>query len=593
VPTSCLLIRPDYAGGQRSELPRLAAAVTELVEAFQDHDVAVQWVPTEAAGLALDELDRCARGDGTLLVYVGGHGVLQGGEHYTALATTPIRPSSRNAIWTRQLALLLAETGRDIVLLVDSCFSGAGALALEQALAALAATPTTTGFGLVAACRAFETAEDGEFVETLLGLMRAGPRHDTTAWTPKDATIRLGVLMAELRHAGLAVRSVLADGADELRIIPNLQEPDEPGRVHIKVRLRRLSSGAETHLLERSEGFVGRVKLRERIAKWLATTPQGMFVVTGGPGTGKSALMGLLARQSAGDPSARSGAGAPSLDEGTFDVIVHARQKTAGQVRAELAALPEAGRATILVDAVDEAVAGESIAIAAYLRSLARRPQLRMVVGTRPSPVVAARLGGPDPLLSELGAAERADLDDTEGTTDDIAELVGRLLAEPDGSPYVGLDVGELAGEVAARTAPSFLFAHTAARWLVGQGVAITTEPDWRKRVPRFGIDESLGSLIDDDLAARFGAADLVRVRDLLRAVAWAEGLGLPRYSIWPELAEALSPSGASYRDPDVTWVLNEAGWYLTEDGEDGQTVYRLFHQALIDYFRQQTRHGR
>ncbi len=99
--------------------------------------------------------------------------------------------------------------------------------------------------------------------------------------------------------------------------------------------------------------------------------------------------------------------------------------------------------------------------------------------------------------------------------------------------------------------------------------------------------------MIEEDLNAHYHGDDLTRVRDLLQALAWAEGRGLPRYTIWPELAETLSPARTRYGDPEITWLLNEAGWYVTESGEDGQTVYRLFHQVLVDWFREDTRQGR
>jgi hypothetical protein len=500
---------------------------------------------------------------------------------------TPARPDSLSALWTRQLAQLLADAKRDVVLFVDSCFSGESLLALNEALTILAEQPLAPGFGMIAACRAFETTGDGAFIEGLLQLMEQGPQ-DKTAWGPNDETIRLGALVSELKALSLPVKEVLADGASELRILPNLAwDPDEPeGRVHVKLRLRRMSAGAEAHLLDKSEGFVGRLGLRARIADWLATAKQGMFVVTGGPGTGKSALMGLLARQSVGDPHARARGDAPVVKEGTFDVIVHARQKRLEQVQTELASTNKAGRRTILVDALDEAVGGESIGIATHLRTLARFPEIRIIVGTRPSPVVATRIGGPDPLLAELGQAEVVRLEELDSTVRDIRTLLSGALGETPGSPYVGLDTSALVEEVANRTSPSFLFAQAAARWLTGQAEPITKWVDWRDRLSGLGRADALGTLVAADLAARFSERDLTRVRDLLRALAWAEGLGLPRYTIWPELAEALSPTGARYGDPDIAWALNEAGWYLTEAGEDGQTVYRLFHQSLTDYFR-------
>jgi hypothetical protein len=170
--------------------------------------------------------------------------------------------------------------------------------------------------------------------------------------------------------------------------------------------------------------------------------------------------------------------------------------------------------------------------------------------GSRPSPVVRGGLGGRDPLLAQLQASEEVSLDQLASTVSDIEELLQILLSAPD-SPYAGTDVAELAAEVARLTSPSFLFAHTAARWLTGRA-RITDRPDWRKRIAGFGTDTTRGVLIEEDLAARFGGDDLVRVRDLLRALAWAEGLGLPRYTIWPEFAMALSPTDARYGDPDV-----------------------------------------
>src|SRR5207245_789634 len=176
-------------------------------------------------------------------------------------------------------------------------------------------------------------------------------------------------------------------------------------------------------------------------------------------------LMGLLARQSVGDRSALVDGG-PRVAEGAFDLIVHARQKTFDQVEAEVSSTLENGPCTILVDALDEAVAGESIAIAAYLRSLAHQPRVRLVVGTRPSPVVASRIGGRDPLLHELAPGELRSLDELASARGDIAILLRSLLKETTGSPYAGTDVADLADEVARLTSPNFLFAQTAARYL-------------------------------------------------------------------------------------------------------------------------------
>lgn len=591
-PSTCLIVRPLYDDASRPALPRLADGLDSLAAVLADFELQVAYLPTNAASDCLSALTEHLVGTGPLLVYVGGHAIVIGGDHYTALRDSPPEPNSVSAIWTRQVATLMGGARRDAILLIESCFAGNAMLALEQALAVHTASSESVGFGVVATCRAYETANDGEFVEALLALMHGGPRLDKTAWSPKDRLIPLGPLLSELRATGLELREVLATGGYAVRLLPNLQEPDPPDRVHVKIRLRRMSAGAEQHFVDRSDGFVGRVGIRNRISSWLDNESQGIFVVTGSPGTGKSALMGLLARQSVGDPSATLDDGGTTLAEGTFDAILHARQKTAQEIRAELARFGSSSRLTLLVDEVDAAVSGESVGIAAHLRAFAKLPDVRMVVGTRPGPVVRNRAGVQDPLLEELNPKYIANLDETEETTQDIGFLLRRILTESPGSPYAGKDVTTLSYAVAARTSPSFLFAHTAAHWLLAQNRCITDEPNWRVQVKHLGSTGAFDVVITDDLTARFGE-EVSRVHDLLRALAWAEGLGLPRYTIWPELAEAITPLDTRYGDPDITWVLNEAGWYITEDGEDGQTVYRLFHQAVIDYFRQESLLGR
>jgi WD40 repeat protein len=591
-----VFVLPDYSGDPWAILPNLKRRAGELAALFEAHGTQVR-SPTFASVAELDRtLDHNLRGGREpLLVYVGGHGIIHAGRHYTALDTTPPHsPSAGNALSSVRLAELLTGGGRDVLIVLDSSFAGQGAVGMiGEAVSAQGDTRNTRAFGVLASCGTFHRAEDGLFIEKVLELVRSGPLHDVNAWGPGDERIRMGALVSELEQAGLQVVSGNLGGGGELRLVPNPRwdacEPE--GRVDAKSALRRLSRDARVHLVEKSTGFVGRVNVRRKIVTWLASEPRGTFVVTGGPGTGKSALMGLLARQSVGEPSSLEKR--PALKPGTFDVIVHARQKTLEAVRAELStAVSGDVPATVLIDALDEAVAGEAAGIAAHLASLARRGAAVIVVGTRPGPVVASGAMGDDSLLRELDPQLLYRLDDPhdDTTSADIAEMVRAQLLEAQDSPYRATDVpvDEIARLTASVTTPSFLFAQASARWLCSRDGAISDEPGWRQRLTRSTGEAGLGRLVEDDLAVRF-PDDLERVRDLLRAAAWAEGLGLPRYTIWPSFADELSPTGTRYSDPDVTWLLNEAGWYLIESSEDGQSVYRLFHQALADYFRADT----
>ncbi|MDQ3519965.1 MAG: hypothetical protein M3466_16385, partial [Gemmatimonadota bacterium] len=61
----------------------------------------------------------------------------------------------------------------------------------------------------------------------------------------------------------------------------------------------------------------------------------------------------------------------------------------------------------------------------------------------------------------------------------------------------------------------------------------------------------------------------------------------MPWDVLWAPLASALaSPlAGRPYTDQDVAWIRDKAGAYIIEALQAGQSVYRLYHQALADYF--------
>ena len=102
------------------------------------------------------------------------------------------------------------------------------------------------------------------------------------------------------------------------------------------------------------------------------------------------------------------------------------------------------------------------------------------------------------------------------------------------------------------------------------------TRPDW-KAFPTTVADAF------DEYLDRFGA-NRERVVDLFRPLAYAEGAGLPFEDLWAPLATALS--GKTYRATDVEWLMEHAGAFLVESTEDDRSVYRLYHQALVEHMR-------
>src|SRR5262249_22544335 len=281
---------------------------------------------------------------------------------------------------------------------------------------------------------------------------------------------------------------------------------------------------------------------------WLANAAHGVRIVTGPPGSGKSAVMGRLATLS--DPDYRKAIlrAGRSVGEGTappagsIDVAIHAKGKTLDDcaralarafgvpigkevlvdIEGLVAALGKIDRRlTIMIDALDEAAAGQGEVIATLLIvPLGRLERVRLLVGTRRSldgklvPQGEDRHGrlravfGPDALID--------DLEDEPTTGEDIAEYVRLRLA--DSPQHRGNEDGiaAVAERVSGQAEGVFLYARIASRTL--------------QDLDRLDGELPATALeaFAHDLRSRFGAQEQL-VDDLLAALAWGEGKGLTR----------------------------------------------------------------
>ena len=367
--------------------------------------------------------------------------------------------------------------------------------------------------------------------------------------------------------------------------------------------------------------FTGRRQALSEMVAWLTAAPDptdNVRVVTGGPGSGKSAVVARLVTMS--DPRCRSGMpGPPAADDpaadlpaGALDVAVHARSALTGEVVSALAAAAGASQAdadgltdrllkrretfTIAVDALDEA--DDPRGLARMLRRLASETAdagVRLLIGTRP--------GGPDRrLITDLGLSAHGDdsaLIDLDLPAyldiDDLADYVRRRLlltgvppgpGQPD-TPYRGREAlaGQVAEAVASAAYPAFLIGQLVSRALVLRGHPLSPgDAGWRE------FPTTVAAAMDDYLASVAGPDGQDRVEDLLRPLAYARGDGLPLddAGLWPRLATALARPGRSYQPGDVATLLDTAADYLVESVLTGQaSYYRLYHQALSDRLRE------
>ena len=244
---------------------------------------------------------------------------------------------------------------------------------------------------------------------------------------------------------------------------------------------------------------------------------------------------------------------------------------------------------TLLLDALDEARGREGHAIAELLAEIAAIDGVRVLVGTRPDrarSMASTSRNKRAPLIEALGpVAITIDLEsDREANRRDIAGYVAKRLS--DGllpNPY-GHEVAEaISGEVAERTGAVFLYARLAVQAILQQP-RIVVEPGWEQRLPAIGSYEAFGQQVEADLARIEEPTGRSKVRGLLMAAAFAEGEGVPRFRVWPTMAEAIT--GQPYTDDDVALALEQASWYLVEASDGQQAVYRLFHEELNRYFR-------
>ncbi len=615
----------------RKPLPNTSAAVEAISATLADHLPTERTLNGSTAGQLAAEIEawlRDAGPDDRLILYLAGHGDALADDHFLVDADTdPDWITSSTAVSADALSLCLAQTSADRVLVViDSCYSGEAGAAIAAGLDAyFRRRNPRPGFAVQVITSAMpgEKTPDGLFAETFHRVL-----HSEARWGPNDRFIHTPLFVEaiedalEADHGGTYANSVQLRGPKSVRrMLPN---PNHHSVPDVEVAFKQL---AREHFMRSASGleitesgwfFTGRRAILTEIVTWMRSSVNagGMLVVTGPPGAGKSAVVGRLALLA--DPATRAtvltrsglDAADPTVPgESAIDLGLHAREKTLEQVSdavtaslglpigtaiADLIASTRQHPWTLLVDALDEA-AGDVIRIAEFLRDLAEAGA-RVIVGSRPDRAKAAYRAATGPLLVALGPHHRIDLgnDDAparEQTRRDIADYVAlRLRSEP--SPYLGQPnleavTATVGRAVAERVSPSFLYARLAAHALVSTEAPILPTGDWQRLLPDVSSTEGFADEVERDLA-RIPDRVRPRVRTMLMALAWAEGAGFPRYPIWTAAAEAIT--GGTYADRDVRDTLRHAAWYLVESSEADETVYRLYHEELIRYFREATR---
>ena len=557
----------------------------------------------------------------TAVIYYSGHGDSQASYFYLLTADSRENRYADTALRADFVLEALGENPRvrRLLLILDACYAGQGAFDAAEVAARMAPymnfSADDEGVWVVAAASPRQEAQERLFADAFIEAAEQLQQTTGTLQPYIGLEALIWQINAILKRNGMQQRAswVPATQARSLApFIPNLRyEPDAPANVDLETRdwlRRRHAAELAEYWGPKARGvevaaqagwyFTGRRAALAELSRWLAdpATDTRLRVVTGDPGSGKSAVLGRLI--TVADTSRAAKPPVHLLDPGlvppagSITAALLARGKTAEELLAELAAglgIAASTRLadtvlkrpvfTVVIDALDEAADPPAVIekVISPLHGVASP-------GHGPRLLVATRRY--QHLLGSLPAARvTVDLDqDAYHNDTDMADYVTKVLLaadDPDATtPYRGQpDLACLvASQIAEIARHSFLIAQIAARTLARTARALDPaevsagREGWR----------DVGAAFDRDLD-RFGEnAD--RVGDLLVPLAWAEGAGLPR-ELWAPLARALA-GDQHYADEDITWLLEHAGFYLVETLAQDRSVYRLYHEQFAEHLR-------
>ncbi|WP_117212568.1 NACHT domain-containing protein [Allorhizocola rhizosphaerae] len=624
--------------GQWKAFPFVAQrveAVTKALANFGYSCATLDGAQAPSAASVAEAIWRAAAGltpDDVLLVHILSHGVIseKTDELYVVGADGEFEPGDDVGRWMRKVA---DSPGLPHMLfLLDICHAGKAARPRWHI------DDDKRGW-VIAACAPDEPAFNGRFTEAVANVLDRFARSDVE-FDPSRRHIPLETFARAVRrevkrlsearngYRQEVTGSLLDITADvpDLPFFPN-QHPATDPRVLARPQvdpavapfLDEVDEALDAaHFIERAAGhgelpaqqgvgcFSGRRHELRLLSEWFdGYDDRRLIVVTGSPGVGKSALVGVAVC-----------AAHPKLREPTHGlwarldrtphrnsrlVAVHARQRDLseivasiqrqlsldpqGDVLEQLGALDEPP--VIVIDALDEAERYAEVLDRLLLPLASGTPACRLLIAMRPWAELGELRG-----LAEAGGG-LIDLDTVaeDVLRRDIEDYIRELLRYQ--APY-----GELA-YVGARETFASAVAHELTRpreeeqrWgaflvagLYTYHLLSAHEPiSDPARASELGsrVPLTLPALLELELKAR---GNVPWLRPLLVALAHARGEGMPVETA-SRAAQSFAPSGMGVAEPaEIAEAMRVARFYLRRSADvDGTTLYRLFHQGLSDY---------
>ncbi|WP_433894223.1 SAV_2336 N-terminal domain-related protein [Streptomyces sp. CA-111067] len=518
-----------------------------------------------------------------LVVHIVGHGVMTQNQLRIPGGDAGADPSFGIDVQQWQDYLQDRADSPFCLFLIDTAHAGA----------AIALSPVhRKGPWVIAACDRDEMTHSAVFTRAATATMRHLEWTDTAA---SQAYVGLGPAFNAVR----AEVSRLCEGT--LSFTPQATATAPDGNIEVPffpnplyrhtTSLSFAGSHDELYRLRDATDFVGRHAELQRLGEWLgrdADTGPPMFVVTGAPGVGKSALLGQLIRR--GERAVTVALNLRGWDAGMLvEALVERLSlplpptgQTIRQAVAELAkALAEgAQRPTVVLDSLDEARDPEEIVHTVLLPLLtAHTPPVRFLSGTRSLPELLSPFTRVDHAIMDLKPLPASDLHTyiesmvASVPAYDRAELVAARHAFAE----------RLASALAQAGTPS---APLIARHFVDRTRRETTSfPADVAEARRLGsqVPGTMGEMMDLDLAHM----PTPLLRTLLTVLAHAKGQGMPLTVITRILGQFETHRASAPSVEDTRSALGAGAPYLTTVTEtDGTALHRLIHASLVDHLR-------
>lgn len=638
-----------YSADELPELEHSVAEISAVASLLGDHFTGrVLADPTEAdVTVRLKEIkSHFSSSAGCLVLMWSGHGIEGSKTDGVRLLATDSEADAISGFSPAQLAGPCSLSGASqILLIIDTCHSGAAlnvSILVHELFAAYPTMGEANWVGVLTSCASNERARQQSLGPRLKELLTSGPEPDAAhadelwrRWSPRNRLIRgddLGDAVQKEWDPTKLAKPLFSQVGDPRPMIRNplWSEDSQP------VIVQDLFDGANGAVV-----FSGRTAEVATLTSWIEAAEPGIFVLVGAAGCGKSALIDhVITSDATSETSAPRQhpvvrISARGIDRNVAAAAIDRELVASGHLPAAefrrnanelLGGLERYFRAdsqrgrrrpVIVVDGLDEA-RDEALDIVERL-ILPLAPFATIVVATRPislKPASSSR-NNIASFMSETAPPAQVRIEDvlTSGPDEGQRPIASDRVLDLDQDEYrrsgwesietfmrsrlTGLSVDmdpdavveHFKGLFDSQSTPSFLLARLVTDQLRELPVS-TTQAGWEQHVSS-GIGDTLDQAtnrVDQPETSRPGQHSGAVAGELLEALQWGLGAGLPEED-WLAIANsAVRRNPAEFTSAEISWVLRQLGRYIVEDSEQGIAVYRLAHELITDHFRRKAR---